>query len=73
MGNGNLRIPKKVLIESVFRAFGKKGLCGNSMAQRLMAASLLTSALRLFRSTLHRLRLLTASLPDHDIRCFDEG
>jgi len=41
-------------------------LCGNSMAQRLMAkamaASLLTSALRLFRSPLHHLRLLTASL-----------
>jgi len=66
MGNGNLRIPKKMPIESGFLAFGKMSLCGNSMAQRLMAkamaASLLTSALRLFRSSLHRLRLLTASL-----------
>jgi len=43
---------------------------------KAMAASLLTSALRLFRSSLHRLRLLTASLQWHDTKVlwgFSEG
>jgi len=52
MGNGNLRIPKKMLKNLGFMELGKVSLCGNSMAQRLhgyaMAASLLASALSLF-------------------------